>query len=77
LAVRTPKKNGQWRYWVIVFSLSEQQILFLSHRPVSQSLTSEQLLFAALHAYDLRSGGVETSNKGSKQGLACFSHLSN
>ena len=69
LAVRTPKKNGQWRYWVIVFSLSEQQILFLNHRPVSQSLTSEQLLFAALHAYDLRSGGVETSNRGSKQGL--------
>jgi hypothetical protein len=26
-------------------------------------------LFAALYAYDLRSGGVETSNKGSKQGL--------
>src|SRR5262249_49277374 len=29
----------------------------------------QQLLFAALHAYDLRSGGVETSNKGSKPGL--------
>ena len=69
LAVRTPKKNGQWRYWVIVFSLSDQQILFLNHQSPSPSLTSEQLLFAALHAYDLRSGGVETSNKGSKQGL--------
>ena len=69
LAVRTPKKNGQWRYWVIVFSLSEQQILSLARRPFSHSPTPEQLLFAALYAYDLRGGGVETSNKGSKQGL--------
>lgn len=69
LAVRTPKKDGKWRYWVIVFSLSEQQILSLGRRPFSHSLTSEQLLLAALHAYDLRSGGVETSNRGSKHGL--------
>jgi hypothetical protein len=69
LAVRTPKKNGQWRYWVIVFSLSQEQIRYLSHQPLSQPFTSQQLLFTALHAYDLRSGGVETSNKGSKQGL--------
>jgi len=69
LAVRTPKKNGQWRYWVIVFSLTEKQVAFLARLPHSQTLSSQQLLFAALYAYDLRSGGVETSNKGSKQGL--------
>ena len=28
-----------------------------------------QVMFAMLYAYDLRSGGVETSIKGSKQGL--------
>jgi hypothetical protein len=31
-------------------------------------------MFAALYAYDLRSGGVETSNRGSKQGLAITKH---
>lgn len=64
-----PKKDGKWRYWAIVFSLTRQRILSLGRRPFSHSLTPKQLLFAALHAYDLRSGGVETSNKGSKQGL--------
>ena len=68
LAVRT-RKQGKWHYWVIVFSLSDQQIFYLLHQSLPKEFTSEQLLFAALHAYDMRSGGVETSNKGSKQGL--------
>jgi len=68
LAVRT-RKRGKWHHWVIVFALSDQQIFYLLHQPLPSKLTSEQRLFAALHAYDLRSGGVETSNKGSKQGL--------
>lgn len=69
LAVRTPKKNGEWRYWVIVFSLTDKQVACLARLSHTPSLSSQQLLFAALYAYDLRSGGVETSNKGSKQGL--------
>jgi hypothetical protein len=69
LAVRTPKKNGEWRYWVIVSSLTDRQVAFLARLSHSQSLSSQQLLLATLYAYDLRSGGVETSNKGSKQGL--------
>ncbi len=68
LAVRT-RKEGKWHHWVIVFSLSDQQVFYLLHQSLPKTLTSEQLLFAALHAYDMRSGGVETSNKGSKQGL--------
>lgn len=69
LAVRTPKRNGQWRYWVIVVALSDEQVFSLLHQPLPHSFKPTQLLFAALHAYDRRSGGIETANKGSKQGL--------
>jgi len=31
--------------------------------------TNEQVLLAAMHFYDLRSGGLETQNKNDKQGL--------
>jgi hypothetical protein len=69
LALRTRKKDGQWSYHVLVFTLSDYQLFWLARQPVLNNPTPEQVLFAALYAYDLRGGGVETSNKGSKQGL--------
>jgi hypothetical protein len=69
LAIRNRKRNGQWSYHVIVFTLTNDQFFGLARQPVRNDPTPEQLLFAALHAYDFRSGGVETTNKGSKQGL--------
>jgi hypothetical protein len=69
LALRTRKKDDQWAYHVLVFTLSNDELFWLARQPVLNNPTPEQALFAALYAYDLRSGGVETSNKGSKQGL--------
>ncbi len=69
LALRTPKKNGQWSYHVLVFTLSNDQLSWLARQPAHKDPSPEQVLFAALYAYDLRGGGIETSNKGSKQGL--------
>jgi hypothetical protein len=69
MALRTRKKTGQWSYHVLVFTLSHDQLFWLARQPVLNSPTPQQVLLAALHAYDLRSGGIETSNKGSKQGL--------
>lgn len=69
LAIRTPKKNGTWLYSVLVFTLSDEQLFWLARQPFRSAPTAKQILFAALYAYDLRSGGVETSNKGSKSGL--------
>jgi len=69
LALRARKKDGQWSYHVLVFTLSDDQLFWLARLPLLNHPTPEQLLFAALYAYDLRGGGVETSNKGSKQGL--------
>jgi len=69
LAVRTPKKNGDWLYRVLVVSFSDEQLFWLARRPLPQDPTPKQTMFATLYAYDLRSGGVETTIKGSKQGL--------
>lgn len=69
IAIRTPKKNGSWLYWVLVSSLSDEELLWLARQPCREEPTLMQVMFAMLYAYDLRSGGVETSIKGSKQGL--------
>ena len=69
LAIRTPKKDGSWLYWVLVSSLSDEELLCLADQSMREEPTSTPVLFAMLYAYDLRSGGVETSIKGSKQGL--------
>jgi hypothetical protein len=69
LAIRKRKHNGQWSYHVLVFTLTDARLFWLARQPVIQRPTDQQVLCAALAAYDLRSGGIETSNKGSKQGL--------
>lgn len=69
VAIRTPKKDGRWLYWVLIVALSDEQLFYLAHQPVPHAPTPEQIMFAALYAYDLRSGGVETSIRGSKRGL--------
>jgi len=70
LAVRTRvEKKDKWQYRVLVFNLSDERLFWLVCRPVPQQPTTTDVLFAALHGYDLRGGGVETSLKGSKQGV--------
>lgn len=69
LAIRHRKKDGTWSYHVLVFTLTDSMIFWLARRPFRKNHTPEEVLFASLQAYDLRSGGVETTIKGSKQGL--------
>jgi hypothetical protein len=69
LAIRNLKKDGQWSYHVVVFTLSDEMLFWLGRQPTHNDPTPQQVLFAALYAYDLRSGGAETLFKGSKQGL--------
>ncbi len=69
LAIRKRKRTGEWSYHVLVFTLPDHALFRLGRHPIRSQPTSEQVLFAALAAYDLRSGGVETMIKGSKQGL--------
>jgi hypothetical protein len=63
LVIRSHAPNGKWRYRVLVFDLEDADLNRLAG---TQDLAGE---WAAMQAYDLRGGGVETSNKNSKQGL--------
>jgi hypothetical protein len=69
LAVRHRKKNGKWSYHVLVFNLTDAMLYALASRPMPQERKAIEVLLTALHAYDRRGGGVETQNKGDKQGL--------
>jgi len=68
LAVRWPKLKGGWRYCVLVFNLTDDMLFELVERKGAID-TEQELLSAIVKAYNLRSGGVETSFKNSKQGL--------
>ena len=69
LAVRWPKEKGGFHYCVLVFNLTDLMIFQLAGWLMPKKLTQQNLFSAILKAYNLRSGGVETSIKNSKQGL--------
>jgi len=69
LPVRAPKGDGEWSYCLILTTLTDAMLFRLASRTMPPAPTSQQRALAALHAYDRRSGGLETQNKGDKQGL--------
>lgn len=69
LALRKRKVNGSWSYHVLAFTLSDEMLFHLCQQPLPQPPQPADILLAALHAYDRRGGGVETQNRGDKQGL--------
>ena len=70
VAVRKRKANGQWSYHVLVLTLTDEMLFRMCDQTRPQPPQPVDLLLAALHAYDRRGGGVETQNKGDKQGLS-------
>lgn len=69
LALRTRKKNGDWSHHALVFTLKDAWLCALAGEALPVSPTPAAMLFIALHAYDQRGGGLETQNRGDKQGL--------
>jgi hypothetical protein len=69
LAIRNLKKDGEWSYHALVFTLTDEQLFWLARLPALSQPTTDQILFTVLAAYDLRNGGIEISYKNSKQGL--------
>jgi len=69
LAIRTRTKKGDWQLRVLVFDFDDTHLFQLARQPSRKAPSDLQLMLAALYAYDLRGGGVETRIKGSKQGL--------
>lgn len=69
LAVRWPKEKGGFHYCVLVFNLTDLMLFQLAGLLMPRRPTQQELFAAIMKAYNLRSGGVETSIKNSKQGL--------
>lgn len=69
LALRWRKKNGEWKYAVLLSTLTLRDVINLLRQPVDRvnDPTAAALAYAKL--YDLRGGGVEVEIKESKQGL--------
>lgn len=70
LLVRTPKRDGEWAYCLLVTTLSDALLFRLAKRALPEAPTTQEQAWAALHAYDRRGGGIETQNKADKQGLS-------
>jgi hypothetical protein len=49
--------------------LPDPLLFALGQRPLPTSPSSAEVLRASMHAYDQRDGGLETHNRGDKQGL--------
>ena len=69
LAIRTPKAKGGSHYQVLVFTVPDPLLFELGQRAMPAHPSPAELLRASMHAYDLRDGGLETHNRGDKQGL--------
>jgi len=69
IAIRWRNPKGQWQYCVLVFNLTDDMIFQLAGLPTPKRFTQQEFFSAMMKAYNLRSGGVETSFKNSKQGL--------
>lgn len=70
IAVRCRKKNGQWRYGVILSTLAPQDVLRLTGGYEQEVDDPQAVLLAYVHFYDERGGGVEIEIKEDKQGLS-------
>ena len=69
IGVRYRKSDQSWTYRVLVTNLSDEQLFHFARLPMPAVPNLQEVLFAAVIAYDLRGGGVETSLRQSKQGI--------
>jgi hypothetical protein len=69
IAVRCPKKNGQWGEAVLISALEPAEVLALTGQPAGAVDDPAAVLLAYVYFYDARGGAAETTFRGDKQGL--------
>jgi hypothetical protein len=69
LVVRCRKPNGKWAVGVVISTLTSETVLAETGQPSARPDDPEAVILAYADFYDDRGGGVETSIKGSKQGM--------
>jgi hypothetical protein len=67
IAVRCPKKNGQWGIGVLIAATADTRALAMA--VPDGTAPSTAALLTTVYRYDARGGGIETANKEDKQGL--------
>ncbi len=69
VAVRWPRKDGQWEYAVVISTLTARAVLAETGQPPEAARDHRAVTLAYVRFYDARGGGVETAIKDDKQGL--------
>jgi hypothetical protein len=69
IAVRWPRKDGQWEYAVVISTLTAREVLAETGQPPEGRRDHRAVTLAYVRFYDARGGGVETAIKDDKQGL--------
>ena len=69
IAVRWPKKNGQWEYAVVISTLTAREVLEETDQEQADVLSHQAVTLAYVRFYDERGGGIETAFRDDKQGL--------
>ena len=69
MGVHQTRANGTYYQYVVVISLTDEQIWVEQGRPFQPQTPPAQLLSLAEELYDRRNGGIETANRNSKSGL--------
>ncbi len=69
VAVRWPRKDGQWEYAVVISTLTAREVLAETGQPPERARDQQAVTLAYVRFYDARGGGVETAIKDDKQGL--------
>jgi hypothetical protein len=69
IAVRCPKKNGQYGIGIILSNLTPEEVLSLTGQDPALASDLKAVMLAYVYLYDQRGGGAETQIKGGKQGL--------
>ncbi len=69
IGVQDTHSDGKTYSYVLVSNLTDEMLCSLNELVPAATLSPVQLLSLCLNLYDLRSGGIETSNRNSKAGL--------
>lgn len=73
LAIRCIDEKGKQHQTVLISNLTESQLGTLLQQSLQPGVL-QQMPWLLLHAYDGRSGGVETQNRNARQGLGLTQH---
>ena len=68
IAVRGPRKEGQWEYAVVISTLTAGEVLTETGPPPERARDQQAVTLADVRCYDARGGGVEPPSRTTSRG---------